>query len=88
MKTFIEVVKSDIEKIGTTIFPENGNTTFICDVATTNIEEILLRNILKCFGEEYAILSEDDFTWENGDMAIEYKTNLPWDLYESAKASK
>lgn len=44
--------------------------------STCNIEEILLRSILQCWGEEYRITCEDDRP-----DGIVYDTNLPWDMY-------
>ena len=82
IKTPVEVQADDIEKIGTTTFGgDDGFTHILCDLSTANIEEILLRNILKCFGDEYEILACEDFEWENGVEQIEFVTNLPWDLY-------
>ena len=49
----IEVKKEDIKKIGNTKYNEGGFLAIVCDGDTSNIEEILLRTILKCFGDEY-----------------------------------
>ena len=57
----IEVEKEDIRKIGNVWSNENGFLAIICNGDTANIEEILLRTILKCFGEEYHIVSAEDF---------------------------
>ena len=57
----IEVEKEDIRKIGNVWYNENGYLAIICNGDTANIEEILLRSILKCFGEEYHIVSAEDF---------------------------
>ena len=63
VKTFVEVQADDIRKIGGTICEgDNGFTHFLCDTATANIEEILLRSILKCFGDDYRILATETFT--------------------------
>lgn len=83
VKTFVEVQADDINKIGGTICEgDNGFTHFICDAATANIEEILLRSILKCFGGDYRILAAEDFYWDEDDVQIELKTNFPWSLYQ------
>lgn len=86
----IEVVKEDISKIGNAQWgDDNGNMLITCDLATANIEEILLRNILKCFGEEYKIVSSEDFITEdcldeNGEVdlvkikEVVFETNLPF----------
>ena len=85
VKTPIEVQADDIQKIGTTTFgADDGFTHILCDLSTANIEEILLRSILKCFGDEYEILGCEDFEWDNGIEQIEFVTNLPWDVYKEA----
>lgn len=80
----VEVEKDDIKRIGNTMSADDdGNTCIICNGETSHIEVILLRSILKCFGEEYKILSEEDFVWHEDDTmeewGIEIKTNLPFD---------
>ena len=75
----LELTKEDIKNIGHTTFNEDGNTDFICDGTTYNIESILLRNILKCFGDEYKMLSTEDYN--KNDILI--KTNLPFEEYMS-----
>ena len=86
----MKLYKEDIKKIGnTTSQTDDGGTSFICNVDTANIEEILLRNILELFGD-YKILSSEDFIWESDHdivewdlIDIEFKTNLPWEIYMS-----
>ena len=83
----IEVEKEDIRKIGNVWSNENGFLAIICDGETANIEEILLRSILKCFGEEYHIVSAEDYIWEEDDhdewdFDIEFITNLPYEKYD------
>ena len=52
------------------------------------VEEILLRNVLKCFGEEYHIVRSEDFIWQDdegdGDdvYEIEFITNLPIEKFD------
>lgn len=80
----VQVEKADIKKIGNTAFNQNGNLAIICNCDTANIEEILLRNILKCFGDEYKIVGEGDLVWENKDLVDTiYETNLPYDMFEA-----
>ena len=82
----IEVEKGDIKKIGNTKYNEDGFLAIICSVETANIEEILLRSILKCFGKNYHIVVSEDFIWPNDDgedvIDIQFITNLPYEMYE------
>jgi len=85
----IEVVKEDIKKIGNTKYNEGGFLAIICDGDTCNIEEILLRSILKCFGDDYKVIKTEDYIWENdeGEVVYEilYVTNLPYEIYDMIK---
>ncbi len=82
----IEVKKDDIKKIGHTCYNEGGFLAIVCDGDTSSIEEILLRSILKCFGDEYMVIKTEDYIWENdeGEVVYEilYVTNLPYELFE------
>ena len=83
----IQVEKEDINKIGYTGYKENGFLAIICNGDTANIEEILLRSILKCFGDEYKIIKTEVFIWKNEEgeeevFDILYITNLPYELFE------
>ena len=83
----IEVTKEDIKKIGHTCYNEGGFLAIVCDGDTSNIEEILLRSILKCFGDEYKIIKTEVFIWKNEEgeeevFDILYITNLPYELFE------
>lgn len=85
----IEVKKEDIKKIGNTKYNEGGFLAIICDGDTCNIEEILLRSILKCFGDDYKVIKTEDYIWENdeGEVVYEilYVTNLPYEIYDMIK---
>ncbi len=77
--------KEDLNKIGNTKSSKNGFLCIICNSETANIEEILLRNILKLFGE-YEILEINDFAWSEEDadnlkFDIEMITNMPKEVY-------
>ena len=54
------------------------------DLTNSNIEKILLRSILKCFGDQYQIVKITEI-WENGKASevhnIILTTNLPYSLY-------
>ena len=52
----IDVKKDDIKKIGHTCYNEGGFLAIVCDGDTFSIEEILLKSILKCFGDEYKVV--------------------------------
>lgn len=82
----IDVKKEDIKKIGHTCYNESGFLAIVCDGDTSNIEEILLRSILKCFGDDYKVIKSEDYIWENdeGEVVYEilYVTNLPYELFE------
>ena len=80
----IQVEKTDIDLIGHTCYSENGNLAIICSTDTSGIEQILLRNILKCFGEEYKIVDEYDTDSEEIEYSdIVFETNLPYSIYQS-----
>ena len=72
--------KQDIRRIGGTVYGDTMGASFICDPKTSNIEYLLLCELLPLFGD-YSIISEDDYMWGNGSMEWEIKTNLPWNLY-------
>ena len=82
----IEVEKEDIRKIGNVWSNEDGFLAIICNGDTANIEEILLRSILKCFGKNYHIVVSEDFIWPNEDgedvIDIQFITNLPYEMFE------
>lgn len=82
----IEVTKKDIKKIGYACYNEGGFLAIMCDGDTCNIEEILLRSILKCFGDDYKVIKTEDYIWEKdeGEVVCEilYITNLPYELFE------
>ena len=82
----IEVVKEDIKRIGHTCYNEGGYLAIVCDGNTSNIEDILLESILKCFGDEYKVIKREDFIWDNinGEEVYDilFITNLPYELFE------
>ena len=79
----VEVQKEDIKLIGHTIFNMNGYTAFVCNTINCGVERILLRNILRCFGNDITIIdSEDDWNDEGTQIeGITYITNLPYETY-------
>lgn len=81
----IQVEKEDINLIGHTSFNEKGFLAIIISVTDSGIKKILLRNILKCFGEEYKIVKFNEI-WEKKNNVMNVtniiiSTNLPFSLY-------
>ena len=79
------VTADDIKMIGNTQFKdeETGFLSIICDINTVHLEEIFLRSILRCFGNQYVITDTEDFIRENDgkeEVEILVKTNLPGEL--------
>lgn len=85
----IDVKKEDIKKIGNAKYNEGGFLAIMCDGDTCNIEEILLRSILKCFGDDYKVIKTEDYIWENDEEEVVFEilfiTNLPYEVYEKIK---
>ena len=86
VNTNIQVEKKDILKIGNSFYNEGGFLAIVCNEDSSNIEELLLRSILKCFGDEYKVIREEDYKWndDNADEVYEalFVTNLPYEMYE------
>ena len=81
---YLELIKSDIHRIGGAIFHnDEGNCVFVFyeDDVAYQIEYILLRNILKLFGQQYRITAEDEYIDEKEVSSIHLTTNLPWEMY-------
>lgn len=82
MTTNVTVEKRDIYKMGHTLYNDEGHVSIICNGDLSQISEILLRSILKCFGEDFKIVSvEDSYHPNNTDLPTEIKfiTNLPYE---------
>lgn len=75
----LQVEKEDIKRIGHTSMGVNDYLVALCHKETSDIEYILLRNVLKCFGEDYYIVATFD---DESKSNVAYATNLPWSLYE------
>lgn len=77
--------KSDIHRFGHTAFQEGGKLVIVYDVNDDayHIGIILLRNVLKLFGNEYRITKTDEWfeddDFQKGDIWV--YTNLPWDVF-------
>ena len=80
----LELIKSDIYRIGgSTYQSDEGYCVFVFyeDDVAYQIEYIFLRNLLKLFGQQYRITSEDEYFNEKEGVAIHLTTNLPWKEY-------
>lgn len=80
MKTNVVVKFDDIENISHTMFNKNGRLTILCDVRIAHIVHILLRNILSIKG--YSVVSVDDFVWDNGEVDVQFTTDMDWSEYQ------
>ena len=81
----IEVTKEDIKKIGYACYNEGGFLAIMCDGDTCNIEEILLRSILKCFGDDYIVTNVLEHICKVDEDLIDgytLVTNLPFEIIE------
>ena len=79
-----ELLKSDIHRIGGSAFHnDEGNCVLVFyeDDGDYQVEYIFLRNILKLFGQQYRITSEDKYYDERGKIVTYLTTNLPWAMY-------
>lgn len=77
--------KEDLLHIGGSAYQEDGNCVFVFyeEDSAYGVERIILRNLLKLFGEDYVILSEKEYADERERLSMHVFTNLPWDMYKS-----
>ena len=75
----IYVTAEDLNRIGFIQFKddESGCLVIRCESTTVNLEIMFLRSILKCYGDEYAIVELVDERMIDDYVTI--KTNLPVD---------
>jgi len=80
---YLELIKSDIRRIGSAAYEnDEGNCVFVFNGGIVyQIEYIFLRNILKLFGQQYRIISEDEYIDAKNRMTIFLTSNLPWEMY-------
>lgn len=83
---YLKLLKSDIHSIADTIYQEEGNCVFVFDgdLDAFGLKRIFLRNLLQLFGEEYVIVSEDEYWDDKDQVSIYLFTNLPWEMLENA----
>lgn len=82
----IEVEKKDICLIGHTAYNCNGNLSVISNIKDSHIEYILLRSILKCFGDYSIVDTYEKFADGNTLLSVTdrvFVTNLPYTIYSS-----
>ena len=91
----LTVYKTDIHAIGDAAYEtmdENNNhigvTTFRCNIGTSNIEKILLREILSLFC--YSIIAVKDVSYDShgnyiGLETIDFDTDMPFKEFMSLK---
>lgn len=88
---YLELIKSDILRIGGAAYHnDEGNCVFVFyeDDDAYGIEYIFLRNLLQLFGQQYRIISEDEYIDEEEGLVIHLTTNLPWKEYMKAREQK
>jgi hypothetical protein len=78
MKLSFKDLKSIGQIMEQTLGYGKNHTSIICEMSTTKIEELFLREILKDGG--YKILGRRDYL-NNGPDSIEFITDIPWDQY-------
>lgn len=83
----VEVYKQDIISIGFKDFNVDGYLVISCFPETSQIDFILLRSVLKCFGEQYTILGMVPFKDEDDSLEMHFVTNLPYAIYEETRNS-
>ena len=83
---YLKLLKSDIHSIADTVYQEDGNCVFVFDgdLDAFGLKRIFLRNLLQLFGEEYVIVSEDEYWDDKDQVSIYLFTNLPWEMFENA----
>ena len=85
----LQLEKNDLRYIGGAVYQNEGNCVFVFYDAECayGVERIFLRNLLKLFGEDYVILSEEE-SWDDEDeVSMHVFTNFPWDVYMNALMS-
>lgn len=84
----LSLFKEDIFKIGEVVpFGDNTGVVIKAEEQYCGIKEILLRNVLRTFGEEYHIVSVDDYSFKDINdistlLELVFVTNLPFEFVE------
>lgn len=87
MELPITVSESDLIDIADVMSTNNDGTVLITfETDNLRIKRIMLRSCLKCFGEQYHIVSEEDEAIPLADgseyIVVNVTTNLPFDIAE------
>ena len=87
----LQVKQSNIHGIGYKTINNDGFLTIVTDGSCYGLENILLRNILRCFGEQYKITDSYDYERpdepeDSDEMDVAWDTNLPWEIYANKDA--
>ena len=88
---YLKLIKSDIHRIGGATYHNNdGNCVFVFygDDDAYGIERIFLRNLLKLFGDQYKVVSEEEYVNDKFEPTTYVTTNLPWKEYCEATEQK
>ncbi len=86
----LQVIGKDIKNIGYKVFDNEGYLTIVTEGSCYGVENILLRNILRCFGDDYKVTDSYDYERpdepeDSDEMDVAYDTNLPWEVYCNEK---
>lgn len=82
----IEVFQSDLLTLGHDAFEKDGCLTVLSYPETSTIDEILLRSVLKLFGN-YTVTDAADLWWGEDKCDIALMTDMPWEEYTEFKRS-
>ena len=83
---YLKVQGKDINRIGYKAFDNEGYLTIVTDGTCYGLEDILLRNILRCFEGDYKVTDSYDYerpgeSEDLCDVDTAFDTNLPWEVY-------
>lgn len=87
MELPITVTEHDLFDIADTISStSDGMVRITFETEQLRLKRIMLRTVLKCFGDQYHIVSEEDRVIELIDelelVVVDVKTNLPMEIAE------
>ena len=71
---------SDLFKVGHDVFEEDGFLNVLTYPETCGVDEILLRSILRYFGD-YTVTDISDVHWGENHIDMALQTSMPWSEY-------